>query len=1564
MSPGNTTATQATTEPTASAMDTSWLYPSDSEVVATVRRVTSASLAAYREQPLHLEEHLRVEADVASGAYFSRQVYELVQNAADAILEGGAAGRIEVVLTDQALYCANEGAPVTPEGATSILLNRVSYKREEQIGHFGIGFKSVLAITDRPEFYSRSGSFRFSASESLGQIREVIKTAQHAPVLRLAFPLDAAEMMQQDEMLAGLMSWASTVVRLPLTRPCQADLSRDLKQFGAEFLLFCPHVDELRLHDQIACVSRELRSSRGAEGDLLLSDNEVSSRWRVFGSSHSPQSDGARFQANNRNRIPLSWAVATEGRSGPGSFWAFFPTSDETSLRGVLNGGWQTTSDRHSLVDGPLNDELLTAAAALVAQSLAGLAPTDDPARFIDLLPAEEDKGVHDRKLAAALFERLAATVVLPDSDGVRHLPSELSLLPALLPENAVAIWSASAFRSTGWAHWTTNSRIRRKRAERMGARSNASYVEWLESLVTSKSVAASREAILAAAAIAAEGKETQTPQAKQAKIVLTEDGTLAPANWSIWLRGSIQSTPSATGYRFVALELEADPDVRDALVKLGVRVIDGVAALEHAWPATYPSEHLDWERMWAAVRRTSPQIAEPFLQRRMAAVDNQGLPTPLFVRTADGGFRSITEVLLPGRIVSASEPESAGCRLDLAYHSGELELLRSLGLADGPSCGGALPCELSLSAYLTDKRRSFKQECREELGSTPRDSSINVTGHPVTGPLDILKKLPEAAKACYCEELARLCGNDEDWEFQYDKVYLQSHAARYKAPAIELLLSKGRLPTSLGPSAVDGAVGAELREWDHYFAVSDLSGNELTYLGLPASFAGLRPQHWAAALMRAATGEDLEASWRLYDLAITHGQAAPAEVACRLGEKATKLAPSDVCVVSDDHFFACLVENRQPVIRAASEASAVALRKEWAMLSLESMWPTTIEFQPAGPEELIRDRLPDMRVLLADEGADMELQPCLTLELTMATPAGRRRLERRSVLDGKRVLFRHDLAEEELRREITSLLHLGPLPAGPSELQLPAIRRHNGALAAAVAAAETPAEKLAAAIGKEGLLRHLPEHIVVQVGQSPAAEVLAKVILAVYGTGALRELGYELRAGGLDAPHKWAGGSAARAFVKSLGFPEAFAGIRTPHKDPWLEVDGPPSLGPLHDFQAEVATRIRDFLAEDVPGRGMLALPTGSGKTRVVAETLVRAYREGCLGRHVLWVADREELCEQAVQCWQEVWRAFGPNRTLRISRLWGGANEKIVDVEGRPHLVVATYQTLRNRLTDAFGWLSQPECIVVDEAHGSTAPSYTTILGWLGLDARRTSRRLIGMTATPFRGGHQDDEETRRLVDRFGKHRFDVGVFDGGRPHEVLQARGILSHVDHRVLAGTQIDLTESEQAHLMQFKELPAAAEQRLGEDQPRNAGIMASILSLPPDWPVLMFAASVDHAELIAAQLSLAGIEAQAISNRTPEDARFHAIQGFRRGEIRVLTNYNLLSTGFDAPRTRAVLITRPVFSPGLYQQMIGRGLRGPANGGTDRCLIVDVADNFIAYEGQLAFHHFDHLWARS
>jgi len=61
--------------------------------------------------------------------------------------------------------------------------------------------------------------------------------------------------------------------------------------------------------------------------------------------------------------------------------------------------------------------------------------------------------------------------------------------------------------------------------------------------------------------------------------------------------------------------------------------------------------------------------------------------------------------------------------------------------------------------------------------------------------------------------------------------------------------------------------------------------------------------------------------------------------------------------------------------------------------------------------------------------------------------------------------------------------------------------------------------------------------------------------------------------------------------------------------------------------------------------------------------------------------------------------------------------------------------------------------------------------------------------------------------------------------------------------------------------------------------------------------------------------------------------------------------------------RAICIARPVYSPLLYQQMIGRGLRGPRNGGDEKCLIINVEDNIEQYGETLAFKHFEYLWRR-
>ena len=125
----------------------------------------------------------------------------------------------------------------------------------------------------------------------------------------------------------------------------------------------------------------------------------------------------------------------------------------------------------------------------------------------------------------------------------------------------------------------------------------------------------------------------------------------------------------------------------------------------------------------------------------------------------------------------------------------------------------------------------------------------------------------------------------------------------------------------------------------------------------------------------------------------------------------------------------------------------------------------------------------------------------------------------------------------------------------------------------------------------------------------------------------------------------------------------------------------------------------------------------------------------------------------------------------------------------------------------------------------------------------------------------------------------------------------------------------------------------------------------------------FAASVSHAEYLAGLLSHLGVPSKAISAGTSAGARRHYVKQFRSGDIRVLTNYGVLAEGFDAPSVDAVYVTRPTYSPNVYQQMIGRGLRGPKNGGKERCLIVNVADTFAEFGEKLAFLDFEYLWNR-
>ena len=181
----------------------------------------------------------------------------------------------------------------------------------------------------------------------------------------------------------------------------------------------------------------------------------------------------------------------------------------------------------------------------------------------------------------------------------------------------------------------------------------------------------------------------------------------------------------------------------------------------------------------------------------------------------------------------------------------------------------------------------------------------------------------------------------------------------------------------------------------------------------------------------------------------------------------------------------------------------------------------------------------------------------------------------------------------------------------------------------------------------------------------------VAQAAISTFHTGALREYRHALTH--LDPPRQWAGRQRAVEFVRSLGFDEEWAGDPNARREPFVEVDGPYSLPELHDYQRRVVENVRSLIQSDVAlggRRGMISMPTGSGKTRVAVQAIVEAMREDGFKGGILWVADRDELCEQAVEAWRQVWASEGAQaQRLRISRMWGRTAPAVADRRDARH-------------------------------------------------------------------------------------------------------------------------------------------------------------------------------------------------------------------------------------------------------------------------------------------------------
>ena len=403
----------------------------------------------------------------------------------------------------------------------------------------------------------------------------------------------------------------------------------------------------------------------------------------------------------------------------------------------------------------------------------------------------------------------------------------------------------------------------------------------------------------------------------------------------------------------------------------------------------------------------------------------------------------------------------------------------------------------------------------------------------------------------------------------------------------------------------------------------------------------------------------------------------------------------------------------------------------------------------------------------------------------------------------------------------------------------------------------------------------------------------------------------------------------------------------------------------PLYPYQRQVLGDLLDMLrsGHDTSisyGRRVVAhLPTGAGKTRIACHAAAHLLnRQDSEGKVLVWLASSEELCEQAALDLARAWSHLG-NRQIQIHRYWGPESQSLDRlsegflVAGLPKLWATGSRTpgLLTKLARSVAG------VIFDEAHQAVARTYRFITEQLVA----YQPPLLGLTATPGRSLRLRDEDYD-LAEMFQENKVTIDPRGHGSPVTYLISQGYLAEPEF-IPVTVEINESIPEPASHLDYRTEDLNA---IGQDENwRKKVVELSLKALKQHQRVIVFCPSVSCAEEAAEIVTNEGYSAHSIVAGTPSDQRRDVIRSFRNddGNKMVIFNYGVLTAGFDAPRTRCVVVARPTTSLVLYSQMVGRAMRGRLSGGNRRCQIYTVLDTNLSGFGSVveAFNNWEELW---
>ena len=447
---------------------------------AIVETIVQQNLDVYRASPSRLQEDVSQEAQVASD-YRGRLLYELLQNADDAMESSESdADRVVFVITDDAFWMANSGRPLTDADVQGLCGLGASSKvdaagtKRASIGHKGLGFKSVLEITDAPAIYSRTHSFRLGEREARPHVEALWDELDSTPppaVPAMRFPSVIGEEDDEDRWPALRDSGLNAAFQFPFRRNLASDQREGLTDLllglPLTTVLFLKHLESVEVWvDQTnRSEHRKWRISRTIQRDSewdSVAGLGDSGLYRVTVSSSAGES--AAFYIAHDAKVPIG--SNREGLSGPAwqgvdltevsiavlenephdgmpeewrRFHVFLPTEERCPYPMLVNGAFATDLSRQHIrvrpESGDYNSHLVREAARLFVNDMLPELQRESVVRVLASLDRGDDPGGADAAnlLHGSLVKLLAVEPLIPTESNHLRPIGACALPPSLL---------------------------------------------------------------------------------------------------------------------------------------------------------------------------------------------------------------------------------------------------------------------------------------------------------------------------------------------------------------------------------------------------------------------------------------------------------------------------------------------------------------------------------------------------------------------------------------------------------------------------------------------------------------------------------------------------------------------------------------------------------------------------------------------------------------------------------------------------------------------------------------------------------------------------------------------------------------------------------------------------------------------------------------------------------------------------------------------------------------------------------------------------------------------------